>query len=98
MEQPLDLSKLVVRVQYRNAAREIIGEEEFPLINYMKIQENRAMHLVTDVENLLYDIFDGKPKEEWPDHAYREFLLLRHKILDHAGNVGRVPEMLYKVE
>lgn len=35
---------------------------------------------------------DNKQKEDWPDDVWVKFQHIKHKILDNAGSIGRLPE------
>ena len=52
--------------------------------------------LVTDLENLCYDASGNKPKAEWSDRMWVGFNTIKHKLLDQAGDIGRLPRNLYE--
>lgn len=47
--------------------------------------------MITDVESLVYQL-TGKPREQWDDETWSTFTRIRHKLLDKAGEIGRLPE------
>lgn len=50
------------------------------------------LRLITDVEDMAYHANDNKPKEEWTDESWSTFCKIKHKLLDKAGDIGRLPD------
>lgn len=55
------------------------------------------LRLVTDVEDLAYLACDNRDKSEWPDDIWAAFCKIKHKLLDKAGDIGRLPENIMNV-
>ena len=55
------------------------------------------LRLVTDVEDLAYIACDNNDKSEWPDEIWAAFCKIKHKLLDKAGDIGRLPENIMSV-
>lgn len=49
--------------------------------------------VITDVESLVYQL-TGMSREQWDDETWGIFTRIRHKLLDKAGEIGRLPENL----
>ena len=50
------------------------------------------LRLVTDIEDVIYRSNDNKPRADWPDDVWQAYCRIRHKILDMAGDIGRLPD------
>lgn len=49
---------------------------------------------ISDIENLFYRLNGGKPKKEWSRKDITEFDAMKHRLLDKAGAISRLPECL----
>ena len=82
---------------YRNKEMQPTYSKTYALDEYTDMLRADLMKLVSDVENLCYAANDNKPKEEWSDDTFSWFCLIKHKLLDKAGDIGRIPEnIVYK--
>lgn len=54
------------------------------------------LRLITDVEDLVYRANGNKPKDEWSDESWADFCRIKHKLLDKAGDVGRLPDNIFE--
>ena len=54
------------------------------------------LRLITDVEDMVYRMNRNKPKEEWSDESWETFCRIKHKILDKAGDIGRLPDNVFE--
>ena len=86
--------KLVVRVVYRNERQEPMYEKTYTLKDYMEMLRTDILRQITDVEDMAYQLNGDKPKEEWSDETWSLFCRIKHKLLDKAGDIGRLPENL----
>lgn len=50
--------------------------------------------LISDVEDLVYVMNGYRPRAEWTDESWARFNAIRHKMLDKAGDIGRLHENL----
>lgn len=85
------VSGLVVTVVYRNEKLAPVCEKEYELSEYTTLIKNDIMRIITDVEDALYEA-TGKKKSEWPPSIMVRFDKIKHKLLDKAGEVSRIPE------
>ena len=56
------------------------------------------LRLVTDIEDLCYVANGNKDKEEWSDETFSAFNKIKHKLLDKAGDIGRLPENMTEIK
>lgn len=52
------------------------------------------LRLISDVEDMAYKLNHGKPKSEWTDESWSAFCCIKHKLLDKAGEIERLPQNL----
>lgn len=86
--------ELGVRVVYRDKNMEPKYSKVYSLKEYTEMLRTDLLRLITDVEDLCYSVNDNKPKEEWTDETFAGFSKIKHKLLDKAGDVGRIPDNL----
>lgn len=89
---------LKAKVVYRNKQLEPISECVQPFEDYAEILSMDLKRIITDVEDLLYIAKDNLPKEEWSEAEIAAFSKIRSKILDKAGEVGRLPECVFDAD
>lgn len=84
-----------VKITYRNRSLENVSQRVIPLTDYCKEQKQMLMRIIADVENAFYALQNYKSKSEWPEEAINAFQKIRHKILDSANNVERMPQNIF---
>ena len=84
-----------VKVVYRNAKMERVDEKVYRLEDYTALLRNDLLRIVTDVEDVLYAANGNAAKDQWDDNTWAAFCRLKHRILDKAGSIGRLPEMIF---
>lgn len=47
---------------------------------------------------MVYQANGNKPKEEWSDESWSTFCRIKHKLLDKAGDIGRLPENIFEYD
>jgi hypothetical protein len=91
-----DLSLMMgVRIVYRNEKLEPTYIREYSLGEYTETMRLDLLRLITDVEDLIYDAYGGKAKDEWGDRVWVSFCKIKHKLLDKAGDISRLPENIF---
>lgn len=90
-------NNLGVKVTYRNARLEPVSTQLYSIQDYADMLRNDLLKVITDIEDVLYTATGNKVKDEWPDEVWGEFTRIKHKILDKAGDIGRLPDNLTKV-
>lgn len=51
--------------------------------------------MLADVEDLVYIANNGKGKDEWSDATWLAYQKIRHKLLDKAGAISRLPDDIW---
>lgn len=54
--------------------------------------------IITDIEDLVYMTNGNKSKDDWNETELMAFNKIKHKILDKAGEIGRLPENIQDAE
>lgn len=86
--------QLSVKVTYRNERLEPVYEKTYSLTDYTDMLRIDLLRLITDVEEMAYELNGNKPKEQWSDETWGLFCRIKHKLLDKAGDIGRLPSNL----
>ena len=89
---------LGVRVVYCNAKLQPVCEKHYELKTYLELMKNDLLRLITDVEDTIYSVNGCEAKEDWPDNVWLGFSKIKHKLLDKAGDVGRLADNIYEIK
>lgn len=89
---------LKAKVVYKNKQLETVSECVYPLEDYAEMLSMDLKRIITDVEDLIYTMNDNLPKEEWGSAEISAFTKIRSKILDKAGEVGRLSECIFDAD
>ena len=83
-----------VKIQWRNKHMEVVSEKEYPLSVYTDMIRADLLRIISDVEDLCYEANENRVKESWTDESWAAFCKIKHKLLDKAGEIGRLPEAI----
>lgn len=84
-----------VLIDYLNKNMEQISQKKYSFQEYTNMLELEIKRLILDVEDAFYKLEDGKQKTEWKEDTIQSFNKIRHKLLDVANAVGRLPKTLH---
>lgn len=82
---------LNVHVVYRNSKMQPVADEFTPFKEYTTVIANDITKMITDVEDIIYTA-TGLSRDDWSDGVWAKFARLKHKMLDEAGAIRRLPE------
>mgnify|MGYP004491744493 FL=1 len=85
------LNDFTVQITYKNKTLDDVSSRTCSLTDYCQELRTKIMHTIMDVENIFYESQQNKSKEEWDLDAMRDFQKIRHKMLDAANAVERLP-------
>lgn len=88
------LDDYTVNIVYKNRALEPVSQKNYPLVDYCQEQKLNIMHTIADIENAFYKFQNNYSKEDWNIEAIECFQHIRHKLLDAANNIERIPRNL----
>lgn len=86
-----DIKEILVKVTYRDKDLQPTYTRTYSLQEYAEAIRSDLQSLVGDVETLGYIANNNKSKEEWSDESFSVFTRIKHKLLDKAGEIGRLP-------
>lgn len=86
--------KREVRLKYHDKNGQVIREENMSLEEYTGWLKGGLQRMIGNVEQLIYSMNGNKPREEWDADTIKQFGMIRRQLLDIAGDVGRIPEVL----
>ncbi len=88
------MSDWTVKVDYKNNEMETVIEKEYDFLQYTEMLDLGLKGVLVDVENAFYALQENKRKDDWSDEAKERFKTIRHKILDKANAIKRLPQTL----
>lgn len=87
-------SEWIVTIQYKNKDLEPIVEKEYDFISYTEMVNASLMRCISEIEDAFYTFSGGKSKDEWSPELQESFKKIRHKLLDQANAIRRLPHNL----
>lgn len=88
------MSDFVVKIEYKNEDMETVVEKEYDFIQYTEMLHFNLMRIIGDIEDAFYYLSGNVRKEEWPQELKDRFKKIRHKMLDQANDIKRLPKTL----
>lgn len=88
------MSDFKVKIEYKNKDLETVVEKEYSFIDYTEMINLELKRILMDVEDAFYYLSDNKQKSEWTPELTEKFQKIRHKLLDQANSIKRLPENL----
>ena len=88
------MSDFVVKIEYKNKNLETVIEKEYNFFDYTEMLNLELKRILTDIEDAFYCCSGNKQKEEWSPELMEKFQKIRHKILDQANAIRRLPDNL----
>lgn len=88
------LRDFTVHVDYKNKLLEDVDSKSYPLNVYCQELRTKLMHTIMDVENVFYGYQGNRAKEDWDCESAESFQRIRHKLLDTANAIDRIPNNL----
>ena len=88
------MSDFVVKIEYKNKNLETVVEKEYDFISYTEMLNLELMRLIMDIEDAFYVFSGNKQKEDWSPEMTERFKKIRHKMLDQANAIKRLPQKL----
>ena len=88
------MSDFIVKIEYKNEKLETVVEKEYSFVSYTEMLDREIRKILNDVEDSFFYFQSYIPKEQWSDEAKKRFDSIRHKILDQANAIKRLPQTL----
>ena len=87
------MSDFTVKIEYKNKDLETVVEKEYGFSQYTDLLNLELMRVITETEDAFYHL-TGKKKDDWDDDTKARFQHIRHKLLDQANAIKRLPQTL----
>lgn len=88
------MSDFIVKIEYKNQNLETVVEKEYDLISYTEMLNLELMRLIMEVEDAFYVFSGNRQKKDWDPEMMDRFKRIRHKMLDEANAIKRLPSNL----
>ena len=88
------MSEWTVKIEYKNKNLETVVEKEYDFVPYTEMLNLELMRLIMEIEDAFYYFSGNKQKEDWDPEAKERFKKIRHKMLDQANAIKRLPQTL----
>lgn len=88
------MSDFRVAIEYKNKKLETVVEKEYDFIDYTEMLNLELKRVIMDIEDAFYYLSGNKMKQDWEPELSERFSKIRHKILDQANAIKRLPENL----
>ena len=82
-----------VNIEYKDKKLQTINERTYEFAEYTEMIQLELMRVIMDIEDAFYQM-QNKPKEEWDKDIFASFQKIRHKLLDQANAIKRLPSTL----
>ena len=89
------MSDWTVKIEYKNKNLETVVEKEYDFMDYTEMLRMELMRVIMEVEDAFYTFSGNKQKDEWDSELMEKFKRIRHKLLDQANAIKRLPENLF---
>lgn len=87
------MSDFTVKIEYKNKDLETVIEREYSFPQYTELLNVELMRIIAEIEDSFYHL-TNKKKEDWDEETKNKFRHIRHKILDQANAIKRLPQTL----
>lgn len=88
------MSDWKVKIEYKNKDLETVVEKEYNFADYTDMLNLELKRILMEIEDTFYYFSGYKQKSEWEPELTNRFNKIRHKLLDEANAVKRLPENL----
>lgn len=88
------MSDFKVTIEYKNKNLETVVKKEYSFIDYTEMLNLELKRILMDIEDTFYYLSGNKQKQDWSPELTERFTKIRHKILDQANAIKRLPENL----
>lgn len=83
-----------VNIEYKDKRLQTINERTYEFNEYVQMIQLELMRIIMDIEDAFYHMQGNKQKEEWDNDVLSAFQKIRHKLLDQANAIKRLPSTL----
>lgn len=84
-------NEFIVTIDCKNKETNVTSKRSYTLSDYTQMIGLELKRIIMDVEDVLYDLEGGRQKDQWDESVKTAFGKIRHKLLDCANGVERIP-------
>jgi len=88
------MSEFKVTIEYKNKNLETVVEKEYDFLDYTEMLNLELKRILMDIEDAFYYFSGNKQKQDWTPELTERFNKIRHKLLDQANAIKRLPNNL----
>ena len=88
------MSDFIVKIEYKNKNLETVVEKEYDFVSYTEMLHLELMRIIMEIEDAFYAFSGNKQKDFWDEDMKERFKKIRHKMLDQANAIKRLPQTL----
>lgn len=89
------MNDFTVKVSYRNKDSSDMREWTYDFKQYTEMMKRELMRIIMEVEDTIYHLQGSRSKDEWDSETMEHFQKIRHKLLDQANAIERLPQTLH---
>lgn len=89
------MNDFTVKVSYRNKDATDTHEWTYDFKQYTEMMKRELMRIIMEVEDAIYHQQGSRSKDEWDTETMERFQKIRHKLLDQANAIERLPASLH---
>ena len=89
------MNDFTVKVSYRNKECDNMREWNYDFKQYTEMMKRELMRVIMEVEDTIYHLQGSRSKDEWDSETMERFQKIRHKLLDQANAIERLPQTLH---
>ena len=89
------MNDFTVKVAYRSKDMTDMREWTYDFKPYTEMMKRELMRIIMEVEDTIYHLQGSRSKEEWDSETMEHFQKIRHKLLDQANSIERLPQTLH---
>lgn len=86
------MNDFTVKVMYRNKDAGDCREWTYDFRQYTEMMKRELMRIIMEVEDIIYHLQGSRSKDEWDSETMERFQKVRHKLLDQANAIERLPQ------
>lgn len=90
-----NMNDFTVKVSYRNKESADLREWTYDFKQYTEMMKRELMRIIMEVEDTIYHLQGSRSKDEWDSETMEHFQKIRHKLLDQANAIERLPQTLH---
>lgn len=89
------MNDFTVKVVHRDRDSLQVTEWTYDFKQYTEMMKRELMRVIMEVEDVVYHLQGSNSKDDWDSETMERFQRIRHKLLDQANAIERLPQNLF---